>query len=146
MVGWNVAAVEKIDALAAGVVDRTDSERQEQAAVELEQPGEHKVVQILQRPAADTECTVVSQGVVVVVAVAERAPAEHVAAAAVAAAVVDAAAAVATGSFVSHHTHSLHTEQTAQVEGGVVRALVPAQMAIVDYTPAAAEAELLLLP
>ena len=135
--------MEKIDALVAGIVDRTDSERQEQAAVELEQPGEHKVVQILQQPAADTECTVVSQGVAVVVAVAERAPAEHVAAAV---AVVDAAAAVATGSFVSHHSHSLHTEQTAQVEGGVVRVLVPAQMAIVDYTPAAVEAELLLLP
>ena len=140
--------MEKIDAVAAGVVDRTDSERQGQAAVELEQLGEHKVVQILQQPAADTECTVVSQGVAVVVAVAESAPAVHVAAAAagVADVVVVAAAAAATGSFVSHHSHSLHTEQTAQVEGGVVRALVPAQMAIVDYTPAAVEAELLLLP
>ena len=142
--------MEKIDAVAAGVVDRTGSERQEQVAVELEQLGEHKVVQILQQPAADTECTVVSQGVAVVVAVAERAPAVHVAAAVVAVAdvvvVAAAAAAAATGSFVSHHSHSLHTEQTAQVEGGVVRALVPAQMAIVDYTPAAVEAELLLLP
>ena len=71
-----------------------------------------------------------------------------VAAAAVAVAVVVVAAAAAIESFVSHHSHSLHTERTAQAEGGVVRVLVPvpAQMAIVDYTPAAVEVELLLLP
>ena len=80
--------------------------------MELEEPGEHKVVEILQQLEADMECTVVWQGVAVVVAVAERAPAVHVAAADAAAAVDADAAAVAdavdaaTGSFVSHHSHS----------------------------------------
>ena len=143
--------MERIAALAAGVADRTDSERQGDAAVELERLEEHKVVQILQQPGADTGCTVVWQGVALVVAMAETAlvvrVAVAVAVAAAAAAVVVAAAAAAIESFASHHSHSLHTERTAQAEGGVVRALVPApaQMAIVDYT-AAVEVELLLLP
>jgi len=141
--------VEKIAALAAGVADRTGSERQGDAAAELERLEEHKFVQILQQPGADTECTV-SQRVAVVVVAAETAPAVHVGVAAAAAAAAAVAAAAAIESFVSHRSHSSHTEQTAQVEGGVVRALVPvpapAQMAIVDYTPAVVEVELLLLP
>ncbi len=117
--------------------------------MELGRVGERKVVQILQRPEVDKECTAVSQGVAVGVAEVETAPAVHVAAAAAAAAavVVAAAAAVAAiGSFVSRHSHNSHTEQTALVEGAVVRARVlgPAQMAIVDYMPAAVEVELLL--
>jgi len=140
--------VEKIAALAAGVADRTDSERQGDVAAELERLEEHKVVQILQQPGADTECTVVSQGVAVAVVVGETASAVHVAVAVAVVVVVAAAAAIE--SFVSHHSHSSHTEQTAQAEGEVARALVPvpvpAQMAIVDYTPAVVEAELLLLP
>ena len=81
--------------------------------MELEEPGEHKVVEILQQPEADMECTVVWQGAAVVVAVAERASVVHVAAVAAVAVAVDAAADAdadaadaATGSFVSHHSHS----------------------------------------
>ena len=119
--------------------------------MELGRVGERKVVQILQQPEVDKECTVVSQGVAVGVAEVETAPAVHVAAAAAAAAVVVVAAAAAAdvaaiGSFVSRHSHNSHTEQTALVEGAVVRARVlgPAQMAIVDYMLAAVEVELLL--
>jgi hypothetical protein len=115
--------------------------------VELGRVGECKVVQILQQPEVDKECTVVSQGVAVGVAEVETAPAVHVAAAAAVVVVVAAAvAAAAIGSFVSRHSHNSHTEQTALVEGAVVRARVlgPAQMAIVDYMPAAVEVELLL--
>jgi hypothetical protein len=151
--------VGKIAVLVVGVVDRTDSERQEQVAVELARLGERRAVQIPRQPEADKECTVASQGVAVAVALAETAPAVHVAAAVavvvvaaaavvvvVAAVVVVVAAAVAAiGSFVSHHSRNWHTGQTAQVEGAVVRAPVlgRAQMAIEDCRPAALEAELL---
>ena len=122
--------------------------------MELGRVGERKVGQILQQPEVDKVCTVVSQGVVVGVAEVETAPAVHVAAAAAAAVVVVAVAVAAAaaadvaaiGSFVSRHSHNSHTEQTALVEGAVVRARVlgPAQMAIVDYMSAAVEVELLL--
>jgi hypothetical protein len=143
--------VGKIAVRVVGVVDRTDSERQEQAAVELGRLGERKAVQIPQQPEADKECTFASQGAAVAVALAETAPAVRVAvvavvAAAAAAVVVVAAVAVAAaiGSFVSHHSRNWHTEQTAQAEGAVVRAPVlgRAQMAIEDCRPAAVEAEL----
>ena len=143
--------MEKIAVLAVGVVDHTDSELQEGAAVELGLLGEHKAVQIPQLPEADKGCTVASQGAAVAVAVAETAPAVHVAvavaAAAAAAAVVVVAAAAASGSFVNHHSHNWHTKQTVQAEGAVVRApaLGRAQTAIEDCTPAVVEAELLLL-
>jgi len=138
--GWDAAVaavVGKTAVLAVEVVDHTDSEQQERAAVELARLGEHMAVQILQRPEADKECMVGLQGVVVVVAVADTAPVVHVA----------VAAAVAIGSFVSHHNHNLRTKQIAPVEGGVVRvqALGPGQLATVGYTLAALEADPLLL-
>ena len=142
--GWDaaVAAVAgKTAVLAVEVVDHTDSEQQERAAVELARVGEHMAVQILQRPEADKECMVGLQGVVVVVAVADTAPVVHVVVA------VAVAAAVAIGSFVSHHNHNLRTTQIAPVEDGVVRvqALGPGQWATVGYTLAALEADPLLL-
>jgi hypothetical protein len=144
MVGWDAVAVvaEKTVVLVVGVVDHTDFEQQEPAAVELVLLGEHMAAHILQRPEADKGCIVGSQGVVVVVAVAETEPAVRVAVAVAAAAAV---VVVATGSFVSHHNHNLHTEQIAPVEDAVVRglALVPAQMATVGCTLAALEADLL---
>jgi hypothetical protein len=98
--------------------------------------------QIQQRLEADKGCIAASQGVAVVVAVAESAPVVHVAAAA---AVVAAAAAI--GNFVSHHNRNLHTEQIAPVEGAVAKAqgLGPAQMATVGCKLAALGADLLLL-
>ena len=143
--------MEKIAVLAVGVVDHTDSELQEGAAVESGLLGERKAVQIPQLPEADKGCTVASQGAAV--AVAETAPAVHVAVAAAAAAAavvvvaVVVAAAAASGSFVNHHSHNWHTKQTAQAEGAGVRAPVlgRAQTAIEDCTSAVVEAELLLL-
>jgi hypothetical protein len=146
MAGWDAAAVVvvgKTAVLAVGVVDHTDSEQQEPAAVELARVGEHMVARILQRPEADKECMVGQQGVVVAVVVADTAPVVHVA---VAVAVV-AAAAVAIGSFVSHHNRNLRTKQIVLVEGAVVRvqALALAHLATVGCTLAALEADLLLL-
>jgi len=137
-----VAAVGKTAVLAVGVVDHTDSEQQEPAAVELARVGEHMAAQILQRPEADKECMVGLQGVAVAVAVAETAPAVHVA---VAVAAVAVAAAI--GSFVSHHNHNLRTKQIALVEGAVVRgqAVGPGQLATVGCTLAALEADQLRL-
>ena len=134
----NTAAV-----LAVGVVDHTDSEQQEPAAVELARLGEHMAAHILQRPEADKGCMVGLQGVVVAVAVAETALAVHVAVA-----VAAVAAAVAIGSFVNRHNHNLRTKQIALVEGAVVRvqAVGPGQLATVGCTLAALEADLLQLP
>ena len=103
--------------------------------------GERKAVQILQRPEADKGCTVALPGVVEAVAVVETAPVGHVA---VAVAVVVAVAAVAIENFASPHIHSLHTRQTVQVEGAVVRALALAEVptATADCTPAALGADL----
>jgi hypothetical protein len=151
--GWDAAAaavvVGKTAGLAVGVVDHTDYEQQEPAAVELARVEVHIAAQILQRPEADKECIVGQQGVVVAVAVADTAPVVHVVAVAVAVvavAVAAAAAAVAIGSFVSHHNHNLRTEQIAPVEGAVVRvlALALAQLATVGCTLVALEADLLL--
>ena len=160
--GWDAAVAAVVGntaVLAVGVVDHTDSEQQELAAVELELVGEHMAVQILQRPEADKECMVGLQGVAVEVAVAETAPAVHVAvvvavvvadaaAAAAAVAAVAVAVAVAIGSFVSHHNHNLRTKQIAPVEGAVVRgqAVGPGQLATEGCTLAAPGADLLLLP
>lgn len=146
--GWDAAVaavVGKTAVLAVGVVDRTNSERQEPAAVELVWVGGHMAVQILQRPEADKEYMVGLQGVVAAVAVVETTPVVRVAVAGVDA--VAAAAAAAIGSSVSPHNHSLRTKQIAQVEGVAVRvqALGQGQLATVGCTLAALEADLLLL-
>ena len=98
--------------------------------------GEHKVVQILPRPAADTECTAASQVVVGAAAEVETSPAEHVAAVAAAVA-ADAAVAVAAAieNSVSLHSHSSHIRPTVQAEDVAAGAPGPAvvQTATVDY-------------
>jgi hypothetical protein len=154
--GWDAvvaAVVGNTAVLAVGVVDHTDSEQQELAALELARVGEHMAAQILQRPGADKECMVGLQGAAVAVAVVETAPAVRVAVAVAAAAAVvvvaaaaAAAAAAAIGSFVSHHNHNLRTKQIAPAEGAVVRgrAVGPGQLATVGCTLAALEADLLL--
>ena len=147
--GWDAAVaavVGKTAVLAVGVVDRTDSEQQEPAAVELVWVGGHMAAQILQRPEADKEYMVGLQGVVAAVAVVETTPVVRVAAAVVDA-VVAAAAAAAIGSFVSPHNHNLRTKQIAPAEGAVVRvqALGQEQLATVGCTLAALEVDLLLL-
>jgi hypothetical protein len=140
--------VGKIAVQAVGAVDHTDSERQEEAAVESERLGGHRAVHIPQQPEADKECKVASQEAAAVVAVAGTEPVVHVAADAVVVVVAAAAAAAAIESFASHHSHNWHTEQTAQAEGAVVKAPVlgRVQMAIEDCTSAAVEAELPLRP
>ena len=147
--GWDAAVaavVGKTAVLAVGVVDRTDSEQQEPAAVESVWVGGHMAAQILQRPEADKEYMVGLQGVVAAVAVVETTPVVRVAAAVVDV-VVAAAAAAAIGSFVSPHNHNLRTKQIAPAEDAVVRvqALGQEQLATVGCTLAALEVDLLLL-
>ena len=88
MVGWDVVAAvaERTAVLVVGVVGHTDFEQQEPAAVELAPLGERMAAHILQRPEADKGCIVGSQGVGVVVVVAETVPAVRVAVAVVVAA------------------------------------------------------------
>ena len=118
-----------------GVEEHTGSEQPVRAAVALVL-GEHKTVQILPRPAADTECTVASQ-VVVVAAAGVDTSVGHAAAAAAAAAVVVAAvaAAVAIGNSANLHSHSSHIRPIVQGEDVAAKApaLAPVQTATVDY-------------
>ena len=99
--------------------------------------GEHKVVQILPRPEADTECTVASQVVAGAAAEVETSPVAHAAAAAAAVVVADAAvlAAAAIENSASLHSHSSHTRPTVQAEDVAAGApgLAVVQTATVDY-------------
>jgi hypothetical protein len=103
--------------------------------------GEHKIVQILPRPVADTECTVALQVVVVVAAGVDTSPVEHAAAAAVVVAVA-AAAAVAIENSASLHSHSSHIRPIVQGEDVAAKApaLAVVQTATVDYMLVGTEA------
>ena len=117
-------------------MEHTGSGQPAQAVAVASVLGEHKAAQILQRPVADTECTVALQVVVGAAAAAETSPVEHVAAAAAVADAADAAVVVvAIENSVSLHSHSSHIRPTVQVEDVAVKARVPAlaQTATEDY-------------